>query len=156
MISLGRIVTQQALALADAAGRLVEQGDTLIREQIGRGLGGLELRHLAATVQQQHALVAGLGGNAITAVRLATRHLAPALERARAAADPSDRSHDDEQAADRLLRSLRELEHAIHQAERHLHGAGTSIARIADRAERHDAAAVCASLIARLVRPGPT
>lgn len=136
-------------------GRIVQQSDALIRDQLGRELGGPQLRQLATAVLQQRTQVATLSDSAISAVRLATRNLAQALARVQATAGPAERADDDEQAAAELLGALRELERSIVLAQRRMHDAGASIAHIAERAGRANAAVVCAGLIARLVRRGP-
>jgi len=155
-LSVGRIVIGEAVGLAAAASRILEHSDALVREHLRHRLGGRHLRQLATTFRRQHALMASLSDNALTAVRLASRQLAQALERSRAASHPADAARADERTATGLLHALGELERTIHRAERRMHEAGVVIARTADRADRSDAAAqACATLMRRLLRGDP-
>ncbi len=138
-LSLAAIVAREAAGLTSAANRIVEQSDGLICDHLGkpRRFEPHELGRLAAIIQGQRELLAGLSANALVAIRLASVQLSAALGQARSK-PPVDggRLTPDEQSAGRLLIGLVELERAIRSSEVKMQDVSDSVSQMAGRAEQ--------------------
>lgn len=159
-LSIAAIVAREAVGLTATANRIIEESDNLIQDHLASPgeVGHDELRALATTIDRQQALMSAMSANALTAVRLASRHLTAALAQAQAqAADGHGRDDADEQrSAARFLQALADLERTILRSERQMREVAKSVSRTADRAGNPFLAAqACAHLIDRVSRRPP-
>lgn len=156
-LSIAAIVAREAVSLTATAHRIIEESDKLIQDHLAKpgDLVHHELSALAMTIERQQALMSALSANALTAVRLASKHLTAALAQAQAQAQGAEGHwHDDledQRSAAHFLRALGDLERTILRSEQQMRDVSRSVAQSANRAENQFLAAQsCARLIDRV------